>query len=296
MRFTLRLALAIVAAIFATVVLSPLVAWVVAAAGFRYPLPRIFDRVVMASVAVALVLFARQLGLGGLLRSGFAGPRRNLGSAFRGIAVAFAAMAVLVLLAWLARGGRPPDWGSIATNLPRWLMTAVTVALIEESFFRAILLGGMQREIGATRALVVSSIIYAGAHLVRAPDKYYVTSFEPAAGLHNLVASASQLAGVEAAVPAFIGLFILGLVLGRAYQLTGNLYFSMGLHAGIIVGLRVWSKCVWRAKLPFWVGGDLDTPVISGIAAWAIALTMLATLPYLLGERSRDCDALKSRA
>ncbi|MGH7863792.1 MAG: hypothetical protein ACREQB_02305, partial [Candidatus Binataceae bacterium] len=56
-------------------------------------------------------------------------------------------------------------------------------------------------------------------------------------------------------------------------------------------GLRVWAKCVWRAKLPFWVAGHFDTPVISGIAAWAIALTMLATLPGLLGERSDAREA-----
>lgn len=296
MRFTLRLALAIVAAIVATVVLAPAAAWVVAAAGFRYSFPRIFDRVVMGSIAVALVVFARQLGLGALLRSGFDGPRRKLASGLRGTAVGIAAMALLLLLAVLAGGGRPPDWAGIAADLPKWLLSAVTVALIEESFFRAILLGGMQRELAATRALVVSSIIYAGAHLVRAPDKYYVTTFEPLLGLQNLIASASQLAGLEAALPAFIGLLILGLVLGRAYQRTGNVYFSMGLHGGIIIGLRVWSKCVWRNKLPFWIVGDLNTPVISGFAAWAIALTMLATLPCLLGAQSRDRDATRIRS
>ena len=291
MRFTLRLALAIVAAILATVVLAPAAAWLIAAAGLRYSFPRIFDRVVMVSVAVALLLFARQLGLGALLRSGFGGPPRKLALGLRGIAVAIAAMALLLLLAVLAGGGRPPDWAGIAADLPKWLLTAVTVALIEESFFRAILLGGMQRELAATRALVVSSIIYAGAHLVRAPQKYYVTTFEPLVGLQNLSASASQLTGVQTALPAFIGLFILGLVLGRAYQLTGKVYFSLGLHGAIIIGLRVWSKCVWRAKLPFWVVGDLNTPVISGFAAWAIVLTMLAALPCLLGARSNDRDA-----
>jgi membrane protease YdiL (CAAX protease family) len=283
MSFTLRFALAIVAAIAAALVVAPFAAWMVAAAGFKYPFPSIFDRVVMIAAAVALILFARQLKLVELLRAGFARPRDNARLWLRGVAVAFTVMALIFLLAVLAGGSRRPDWGQMAADLPKWILSGLTVALIEEAFFRAILLGGMQREFGRVIALVASSVIYAGAHLVRAPDKYYVTSFEPAVGLHNLFASAAQLTGLEAAVPAFIGLFLFGLVLGRAYQVTGNTYFSMGLHGGVVVALRVWSKCVWRSRLPFWVVGDLDTTVISGFAAWVIALAMLVMLPRLLG-------------
>ena len=291
MPFTLRLALAIVAAIAAAVVLAPLAAWVLAAAGVRFPFPRVFDRLVVVATLAALVVSKRQLGLAELLRSGFDGPPRKLASVLRGAAMAFAAMALLLILALLAGGGRPVDWASVPADLPKWLLTAVTIAVAEECFFRAILLGGMQLEFGRTCALVVSSIIYAGSHLVRPPDKYYLTSFEPGAGLRNLIASASQLAGFEAAVPAFVGLFLLGLVLGRAYQLTRSLYFSMGLHGGIILGLHFWSKFVRRHKLPFWIVGNLNRPAISGLAAWAIALAMLAALPYLLGARSSDRDA-----
>jgi membrane protease YdiL (CAAX protease family) len=38
---------------------------------------------------------------------------------------------------------------------------------------------------------------------------------------------------IEMLVPGFFNLMLAGVMLGYAYQRTGNLYFSIGLHAGL---------------------------------------------------------------
>src|SRR5690348_1070456 len=104
--FTLILLVAIGIGLAAAVVIAPLAAMAVAAAGWRFPFPRIFDRTVMVTVFCALALFARRLGLWGLLRQGFNASRRHYLQALAGLALATAAMAVLFSLAAIA-GGNP---------------------------------------------------------------------------------------------------------------------------------------------------------------------------------------------
>ena len=55
---------------------------------------------------------------------------------------------------------------------------------------------------------MLSSLIYAVAHLVRSPARFYLVGVHPAAGFENLGASASQLAHPLVAIPAFIGLIL----------------------------------------------------------------------------------------
>src|SRR5690349_11411703 len=59
--FSLTLIAASVLALLAAVIIAPVVA--VAAASFRFPFPRIFDRTVMVTLLASLLLFARRLTL-----------------------------------------------------------------------------------------------------------------------------------------------------------------------------------------------------------------------------------------
>ncbi len=104
MSFTVRLALTLLAAIAAVVLLAPLLGMLVAGAGFHIPFPRIFDRVVMATVFVALRWNSRDLRFVPLLSSGFADPARNLSRALRRFAAALLVIAILGGLA-LTMGG-----------------------------------------------------------------------------------------------------------------------------------------------------------------------------------------------
>jgi membrane protease YdiL (CAAX protease family) len=144
----------------------------------------------------------------------------------------------------------------------------------------------MRRDFGKIGALLASSAFYAIAHLVRSPTRFYVTHYEPAAGLMTLAHSMDQLSHPATAIPTLIGLFLLGIVLGEAYLLTGSVYFSIGLHCGFVLGAKLWPKIVLgRANLPWWIAGDGPVPLIAGAAAWAIAIIILISLRPLTGVR-----------
>lgn len=288
MPFTLRLLAAILIAAALAAAISPFVAVAVAALGFHFPFERIFDRTVMVTTALMLWWWARELRLGALLRRGFSRPLRNLGPAVRGLAVGAVVIAVLLGLSVASGARTEPGAAEALNNLPKYIAGAIAVAIIEEGFFRAVLLGGMLDDVGRTGALVLSSAIYALAHLVHAPGHVYIAHFNASAGVHDLAASFDRLLHPAAALPALLGLFLLGLVLGEAFLLSGTIFFSAGLHAGLVIGAKLWPYGEYPASTapPRWVGGYGHPALISGAAAWVIALTLLALVPRLTGRRT----------
>ena len=286
MSFTLRLTIVIVASVVAATIIAPFAAMIVAAMGFHFPFPRIFDRTVMVMVALALIAQWRELRVVPLLRGGFARPIRNLPRATRGFLIAIAAIATLVYVAVFLGAHADETSAGIWQATAKYFIAAIVIAIIEEGFFRAFLMVGMEGEFGRTPALLISSAIYAIAHLVRSPAKFYVTGFHPLAGFETLGLSLAHLANPAAMLPTFIGLFLLGIVLGEAFLETGNVYFSIGLHAGFVLGSKLWPKMTSAGVvLPGWLRGYGSQPLISGFAAWMVALAILLLIRPLTRAR-----------
>ncbi len=288
MSFTIRLTLALLVALLAAALIAPWVAAIVAALGFRFPFPRIFDRVVMVALAVVMVQNAKRLGLGKRLETGFANPAANLGRILRGLAIAIAAVAALWIVAVVISGGVTSGFVRLLERMPGTLAAALIIALMEEAFFRAFLLDGMSDDLGPMPALVLSSVVYAFVHLLRSPARFYLHGVHPLAGFQVLGTSFAQLGHSAEFIPALIGLFLLGLLLGRAFLVTGTVYFSIGLHAGFVVGAKSWRIVAPPSGLlPTWLVGYTRPPLISGLGAWVIALALLVLINRLVGKPKR---------
>jgi membrane protease YdiL (CAAX protease family) len=276
MSFSLRLTIVIVASVIAATIIAPFAAAIVGAMGFHFPFPRIFDRTVMVLVAVAMIAQARALRVVPLLRSGFKHPMRDLPRATRGFLIAIAAIATLVYVAVFLGAHADETSGGIWQSMPKYFAAAIVIAIIEEGFFRSFLMVGMESDVGRTPALLLSSAIYAIAHLVRSPAKFYLTGIHPLAGFEVLGMSLAHAANFGATAPTFVGLFLLGVVLGEAFLETGTVYFPIGLHAGFVLGAKLWPRMTAAGvTLPGWLRGYGSQPLISGIAAWMVAVAIL---------------------
>ena len=288
----------LVAGIVAAIIFAPLAAVAVSALGWRYPFPRIFDRTVMGTLLIAMLFAARDLNLVALLSRGFKHPAAlSIARAIRGFAVAMIAIAILFGLALAVGGGGVGDHRAAAALIPKYFLSAFAIAFIEEAFFRAFLLGGMRTDFGERVALIASAAIYALAHLVRSPARFYVTGYEPAAGLVTLAHSIDQFTDPAVAIPTLMGLFLLGIVLGEAYILTGSVYFSIGLHCGFVLGAKMWPKIILnRAAIPWWIAGGGAIPLIGGAAAWVIAIAIFAALRPITGVPRTSPDYTEARS
>ncbi len=284
--FTGRFFLALGTGVIAAVVVAPFAAAIVAALGLRFPFTRIFDRTVIATVIIAMVIAARGMTVWERLERGFRRPVANIPRVTRGFLLAIAGIAVLVMTA--ASLGAHAGMGSseIWREIGKYIVVAALVAFFEEGFFRAFLTSGMIDDYGRPTGIALSSLIYALAHVVRSPAHFYVTSLDLAAGMRTLAMSAERLGNLEI-FPTLLGLFLIGVVLAEAFVLTGTVYLSIGLHAGFVVGAKMWPHLTGGGeRIPSWLGGWGSQPLVSGLAAWIIAIVMLAVVRWLAPART----------
>ena len=283
MSFTLRTVLVFAGAVVVAALIAPWVAPLVSR--YHFPFPRVFDRVAMAMLAAGLIWQARSLKLSARLRRGFARPAESMPKLLQGFVISLGCVVLILLVAAVVT--RAPQWRQIIAVAPSGLLAALLIAVIEEAFFRAFLLDGMVEDFGSRAALIASSAVYALAHEVRSPGRLPIAPRDPIAGFKVIAAGFNNLTHPAEVLPALVGLFLLGMLLGEAFLLTRRVYLSIGLHAGFVFGAQNWRHLA-PAGLPGWLIGYGHPALIGGPIAWAIAVALLVALRPLTGTSGKS--------
>lgn len=207
------------------------------------PFSRFVNRALMLVAVAGLFWFVRGMGMRGWDDVGFH-PRRVGWRRFgAGFALGLASLAAVCAVAVLA-GGRTLDAertaGEVAGRVLGVAATAVVVAVLEELLFRGAIFGGLRRAVSWPAALVASSAVYAIVHFLARP------ATPPGGvawdtGFHVLPSMLRGMADTGQLLPGFLNLTLAGVVLGLAYQRTGDLYASIGIHAGWIFWLKFYG-------------------------------------------------------
>jgi membrane protease YdiL (CAAX protease family) len=255
----------------------------------RFPFSRIFNRTFMFSGIVLFFLCRRLLRIGNLAQLGFVSLRHGSGDLLRGWSLAVGSLATLLLAMSLAQVFEPYFRLSLARSLSRLfsaLLSGVFAGSLEEIFFRGILFKGLLQSGKLFRAFVLSSLFYSALHFVKPGEAYFVDGVEPLAGFRHLFFTFSPFSEPLDILPGMFGLFLLGIVLSYAFFRTGNLYLSIGLHAGWIFGLksvRVFGDYT-RDDLG-WLFGSTDPKIVSGVAAWIGIISVLLLVHWMTRNR-----------
>lgn len=195
-----------------------------------------------------------------------------------GCLVGFGSLAIVAAGA-LTAGARvwafDPAFPPVSLVLPGALATAIIVAVLEEMLFRGAIFGTLRQFNHWLTALLLSSAIYSIVHFFQkvtvAPSKITWIS-----GLALLPKMFSGFADPQQLVPAFFVLLLAGGILAAAYQRTGSLHFSIGLHAGWIFlaqSYAVFTKQHGPSTHPFWgsakmIDGWCGMIVLAPLLAW----------------------------
>ena len=166
------------------------------------------------------------------------------------------------------------EWGR---HLKNALLAMAAVSLLEELLFRGVLFGSLRRCLDWRLTAVFGSLLFAAAHFLDAkpanPENITWLS-----GLVTLPKMARPIIEDTPTLIRFINLFLAGLILCGLYQRTGNLYCSIGLHAGWILGGKTLVKLtslsenhasLWWSAHDF-LEGALLTFLLLPMAAWAM--------------------------
>jgi uncharacterized protein len=158
------------------------------------------------------------------------------------------------------------------------LAASIAVPLIEEWFFRGIVLGVLLRTGRKYMPILAVSALFAAVHFLKAPERTSAV-VTWSSGLNSIANSFGRLGDPMMLVSAFATLFLIGCILADARVLTRSLWLSIGLHAGWILGSGTFSLLARRQTLALpWLGKNLLVGIIPlGVATftWIIMRTWL---------------------
>ena len=170
------------------------------------------------------------------------------------------------------------------------IAAAAVVAFLEEILFRGGIFGGLRRNFYWPLALAASSLIYALVHFLRRAELSGPVSWN--SGLVLLPRMLGGFVDFYALVPGFFTLTLAGILLGLAYQRTGNLYFPIGLHAGWIFWLKTYGAFTADAtKSATWFCGT--SRLIDGWLTFLVLAVTLVVFKYLPLKPAREPFAIQ---
>jgi uncharacterized protein len=256
------------------------------------PFRRFMDRSLWGMAAIGLWPYLRSVDIKSWRDIGVVNPsgqwRRLAGGFLLGVGSLAATLAVVLMaharqISTHVLGGEVSA-AQFAGRIVTALATGVAVGCLEEILFRGVVFSGIRRGWDWRIALLISSGIFAFVHFLKIPDPATVTW---SSGLEALPNMARSLAGWEQAVPGFFNVMLIGILLGLAYRATGNLYLSIGLHAGWIFSLKLYGFLTVRvpgSHFRIW-GTEKFTDGWLGLAVLMLTLLVLQRLPMARPRR-----------
>jgi len=144
---------------------------------------------------------------------------------------------------------------------------SIAVPLIEETFFRGLVLGILLRSSRRHMSIFITSALFAIVHFLKAPER--TSSIVTwASGLDSIAHSFRQFANPMLVAAAFTTLLLLGYILADARVRTLSLWLPIGLHGGWIFAKGAFQGIADRELLVLpWLGKNL----LVGIVPLALA-------------------------
>ena len=236
---------------------------------------KFFNRAVLIA-AIALVWpMARWLRVDGWRGLGLDPDPRWWRRFLAGFAIAglvVAAMAAAYIAFDVYHWKKTLPWGAV----PAVFVSAICVALLEETLFRGAMFGLFRRSMPPRAALCCVTSIFAAVHFLKPMDSFTVRDVAWTSGFSLLPQMFHQFAEPMTLLAGFTTIFTLGWIVGAATLRTRSLWLGIGFHAGLVFVKMSFSKFTKRdaEHLP-WIGDELQIGLVP-VAAIALGGLLVA--------------------
>jgi membrane protease YdiL (CAAX protease family) len=243
------------------------------------PFHRYLNRCFLGIAVIGLWPFLRALGMQSWAMLGLQKETRQWRLCVSGVLAGIGTLALVAILTVLA-GACRLEFNHTATDYGMHLLNAclaaLVVSILEELLFRGALFGALRRAHGWKIALVASSLVFGLVHFL-GRGELRGGAVEWNAGLVLLPEIMRGFAAFDRMIPAFLNLAVVGAILAFAYQRTGSLYFSIGVHGGWILAVKSYEFMTIAAPgANAWFWGT--SKLIDGwmaLAGLAVALVLI---------------------
>jgi CAAX protease family protein len=252
----------------------------------RFDFETFFHRALLISATILVWPFARSLSVRNLADLQIEpNPkwRRDLLFGFILAAIPLLCCGAILLATPVYSGRGEINWPGVG----KVAAAAAVVPVIEELFFRGLVLGVLLKTGRRYMSIFVSAALYSIVHFLKAPER---TSSDVtwASGFNSIAHAFVQFTDPLLVAAGFTTLFFIGWILADARLQTRSLWLPIGLHAGWILTSGVFNKIALRklVVLP-WLGKNL----LVGIIPLGIALlTWLIIRGWLRYQNARHTN------
>jgi len=170
---------------------------------------------------------------------------------------------------------------------PHWLefggpvTAALGAGIVEEFFFRGLLLGLLLRTMSTRAALIACTFVFALVHFLKPPEGWPIddAAVTCSSGFLVLKQIAAGFGDVQFLLAEFATLFAVGWVLAQVRLQTGALWAGIGLHGGWVFGLKYFSALTaYNSGWLPWIGPNLKiglAPLLTVLCTGWIASRLL---------------------
>jgi uncharacterized protein len=221
---------------------------------------RFFDRSVLLAAFLLLIPLWRWIGPGRLQNLGLRKNPRRIGHFLGGFLITAGTISALggcLLGLDICELKDPLPWDL----LPSVLLTAISVALIEEVLFRGAILGLVRQTIPTIPAAIFVSGLFSIVHFLN-PAREQIAVVHWYSGFELLPHAFWKFSDPLLVLGGFTTIGILGLILAHATIRTCSLWLGMGIHSGLIFGKMGFNKVAKKIhdSTP-WFGGDITVGI-----------------------------------
>jgi len=222
----------------------------------RFEFEQFFHRSLLVSALLLLWPLLRSLNIRRLGDLGLRANDRRWRDLAGGLLVALLPFALcgVGLIAYHVYSPRPTiNWPSLLQTIA----AAFAVPIIEETFFRGLVLGVLLRSGRKLVAVLITSALFSVIHFLKAPEG---TSAQVtwSSGFQSIAHAFVQFGEPVLVLAGFSTLFLIGWILADSRIRTASLWLSIGLHAGWILGNGVFNRVARREVILLpWLGRNL---------------------------------------
>lgn len=290
----MRIFLAFIALFIAGFAVMAVLAWPIYDAltpAFDVKFHRVANRVGMLALLIGFLLLAKRLGVADRQSLGYGLPRAQFWrTAGAGLLLGVVSLLPVAAVIWLLelrelKPGLAIDGALLLEVAFSGLLSGITVALIEETFFRGAMHSGIARESGTVIAILLTALLYSAVHFM---GSYRIPLDElgPNSGVRHIAGTLANFAAPQRILDAFLALFAVGVLLGMVRAYTGNIAACLGLHAG-----WVWIIAFLREGTTPTVDNEYGFLISSfdGVVGWLVfGWTALLAGVFFVWQRQRD--------
>ncbi|MEA2013564.1 MAG: type II CAAX endopeptidase family protein [Verrucomicrobiota bacterium] len=211
------------------------------------PFRRIANRAFMLVAFIGLWPFLKSLNITGRKDWGFNERRKDFGtSVLKGLLFGLFSLIIIVALEILIGCLFYMPYNKGITNFIllsiSGLISGITIALIEESFFRGILFSAIKKDKGLVFTIFFTSLLYATAHFIGGDIKIPPEQVNFLSGFRVLLNSISFSKSSENITGAFCCLTMIGIFFGMIRHYRGSISLQIGIHTGWVMAIKVARK------------------------------------------------------